>query len=472
MAITDPATKDPYELQRQRVDSQLNRQLDAKKKAIETQLAGKGISDSGIAMGAQRNAEVDARFGAATEKNQINANEASNEDAKKESAISRALQEKLANQSNETAIRGQDISKDLGQQGLNLQARGADLAEKSQADSLGLAKSGLGIQQAQLKLQEQGMSQNDAQYYAGLGQSKYLAEKGLTLQEQAQELQKQGMSQQDAQFYAGLNQQGTLENRKIDLTAEQMAQNKEQFYAGLNQANQLAQAGLGLEAQKVELQKQGMDQNDAQFYAGLSQSKTLAEKGLDLQAQAQELQKQGMTQQNAQFYAGLAQSNSLAQQGFTIDGMKMALQQEGMNQQDSQYYAGLAQAKQLADKGLDQQAVSLELQKQGLDQNEANAKANLAFNYDQLKQQKELTNTAITSDIQKGIIVDQMSKIDPKDPNYLNKIGTLLNQFTGIGEVFNAGVPAAATTPQQDQTSAIQSAIKSLMQSMNLNKIS
>lgn len=242
MAITDPIAKDPYEIQRQRVDTQMNRTIEAKKKAVERQLSNKGISDSGIALGQQRTAEVDTRLGAAQERNQINTNEGLSEENRRESAVNRALQEKLATQSDATARRGQDISKDLGQQGINIQERGASLNEKSQADSIELARAGMGMQQAQLQLQEKGMDQQQAQYYAGLGQAKYLAEKGMTLQEQAQELTKQGMSQEDARYYSGLAQAKTL-----------------------------ADQGLTLQQQAQELQRQGMTLQDAQYYAGFRQ---------------------------------------------------------------------------------------------------------------------------------------------------------------------------------------------------------
>lgn len=114
----------------------------------------------------------------------------------------------------------------------------------------------------------------------------------------------------------------------------------------------------------------------------------LAESGLDLQASAQELQRQGMNQQDAQYYAGLGQARYLAQQGLDQGAIALRLQEQGMSQQDAQFYAGL------------------NLQREG-----------------------------ITQDIQKAIIVDQMTKIDPSDPQYLTKLSMLLNSLSGLDNV-------------------------------------
>ena len=118
------------------------------------------------------------------------------------------------------------------------------------------------------------------------------------------------MSQQNAQFYAGLSQAGELarsgldlEQQKLTLQRQGMDQQNAQFYVGVNQAWNLAQQGFSIEQQRVALQEKGMSQQDAQFYAGLAQAGDLARRGLDQDAIRIELQKQGMDQQNAQFLA-------------------------------------------------------------------------------------------------------------------------------------------------------------------------
>lgn len=424
-------TKSPYDLQRERIDAQARLQEEAKKKAVERQLSNKGIADSGIALGQTRRVEQDVRLGAAAEKNQVNINEGLAEESKREAALNRALQEKQFSQSDETARRGQDISKELGLGGLKLQERGVTLSEKSQADSLELAKQGLGMDQARLALQERGMNQQDAQYYAGLGQAKYLAERGLSLEEIRTQLQEKGMSQQDAQYYAGLTQQAALSDRQ-----------NTQFYAGLNQAKELALAGLDIQRTAQELQAKGMDQQQAQFQASLAQADRHAQQGFTLQESAQDLQRQGLDQQNAQFYAGLAQSNDLAKRGFDLQASAQELQRQGMDQQQAQFYAGLSQAKYLAEQGLARDMVAVKLQERGMDAQQAQFQANLAFNYDQLAQQKDLTQSGITADIQKGILLEQMAKI-PVDEFYNAKMNNLLAQF-GLSDEVYAGTGGAS----------------------------
>jgi hypothetical protein len=147
----------------------------------------------------------------------------------------------------------------------------------------------------------------------------------------------------------------------------------------------------------------------------------LAERGMSLQEKSQ------------------SDSVKLAQSGLNLQASAQELQRQGMNQQDAQYYSGLGQAMYLAEKGLDQNAVAQELQRQGMSQQDAQF-------YAGLKAQKE----GITQDIQKAIIVDQMTKIDPKDPQYLNKLQSLLSALTGLDSVIDSDIkppPAQVATP-------------------------
>lgn len=443
---TAAPTKSPYDLQRQRITADAAAAEAAKKAAVERQLTNKGIGDSGILLGQTRRAEQDVRVGAARERGQVDINEGLSEESRREAALNRALQEKQFGQADETTRRGQDISKDLGQGSLALQERGVNLSEKSQADSLELAKQGLNLDQTRVYLQEKGMSQQDAQYYAGLSQANALAQRGLDQNAVQIELQKQGMTQQDAQYYAGLRQQETQFGQSLQEQQTARNQQNAQFNASLTQAKELALAGLDLQGQSLALQEKGMSQQDAQFYAGLSQADQHAQQGFTLQESAQNLQEQGMGQQNAQFYAGLSQSRYLAEQGFDIQTAAQELQRQGMAQEQAQFYAGLSQAKYLAEKGLDQNAVAQELQAKGMDQQQAQFQANMAFNYTQLAQQKDLTQSGITSDIQKGVLVDQMSRIATSDPAYGSKMYDLLNSFGLAAGVYPDGRPATQSS--------------------------
>lgn len=380
--------KAAFDLRRQDIDARLEEDLQARAKAVERQLAGRGLDDSGILDARQRTAEVDTRRAAAGERNQVAMEESQQAFGAQQAALERALQEKLGMASIDVAKRGQDISKETFYAGLQ------------QAGEL--AKAGLSIQESTLKLTEKGMSQQDAQYYAGLAQAAKLAEKGFSYQDAALELQRQGMTQQNSQFFAGLAQ-----------------------------AKELAVAGLSIQEAQLKLTERGMTQEDARYYAGLAQAKDLAEKGLSLQETQIKLQEKGMEAENARFFAGLAQAGELARAGLGLQEQQIRLQEKGMTQEDARFYAGLAQAKDLAQKGLDQAAIEIELKKKGMDQQNAQFYAGQAF-------EKEMYNLENVNSVKRAYVADKISQIDPKDPNYKQKIDELLLTFS---------TPAPASAP-------------------------
>lgn len=200
-----------YDLRRQQIQAETQGELKSQRAAMERQLTGKGINDSGIALGQDRSIKADVLGRGQQRLGGIDIQELQDQKSAEEKAMDRAL-----------ALRGQDINKDLGLAGIDVTKRGQDITEnlglagldvtkRGQDISADLAKRGLSLQESAQELTRQGMNQQDAQYYAGLGQAKYLAEKGFDLENMRIELTRQGMSQENARFYA------------------QMAQNQSQF---------------------------------------------------------------------------------------------------------------------------------------------------------------------------------------------------------------------------------------------------
>lgn len=198
-----------YDLRRQQIESETQGQLKSQRAAMERQLTGKGINDSGIALGQDRSIKADVLGRGQQRLGGIDIQQLEDQKSAEEKAMDRAL-----------ALRGQDINKDLGLAGIDVTKRGQDInqnlglagldvTKRGQDISADLAKRGLSLQESAQELTRQGMNQQDAQYYAGLGQAKYLAEKGLSLEQMRVELTRQGMSQEDARFYAQLSQNQT-----------------------------------------------------------------------------------------------------------------------------------------------------------------------------------------------------------------------------------------------------------------------
>lgn len=249
--------RDHFDLQREQIEADAAAQAEARRDAITRQLASQGIDDSGIALAQQRQASVDSSIARSRALGNVNIEEL------------RTLEGRAAEDRQRDFLREQaGLDRGLTREGFQLQRD--------------LAAEGFKLEEAKLELQRQGMSQQDAQFYAALNQAGDLARKGLSLQEIGLDLQRQGLSQQDAQFYAGLAQAG-----------------------------ELARAGLSLEEQKINLQEQGMNQQDAQFYAGLAQAGELATRGMDLEEIKIGLMEQGMNLEDARFYANIAHEQSL-----------------------------------------------------------------------------------------------------------------------------------------------------------------
>ena len=133
-----PPVRDAYALRREQIDADTAAQEKARMEAIERQLAGRGLDDSGILLGAQRaeRAAIAANAGRQRSAIDIEALQAGErkaetssgrEFASRESALDRALSEKLGVMGIETTQRGQDISKELGQAGIDVTRRGQDI---------------------------------------------------------------------------------------------------------------------------------------------------------------------------------------------------------------------------------------------------------------------------------------------------------------------------------------------------------
>lgn len=267
----DASGNTAFDLQRQQVNAQAERDRKSRLEAVNRQLASQGISDSGIALAQNRLANADVSSQAAGERGNINIAELGARENLDESERGRrftALESKLGRDSNEklgfaslkTTERGQDITRDISREGDLTTRRGQDITKgiATQSDvtdrlridtDAKIATDRLGLDSARL-------TSENKRFYAELGQTYDLAQQGYTLEQSAQALTEKGI------------------NNDLALGM-----------AGLSQAKYLAEKGFDIEAIKSQLVQQGMSDENARFYAGLSQDKELMQQEADLQVE-------------------------------------------------------------------------------------------------------------------------------------------------------------------------------------------
>ena len=247
-APTDPTGDTAFDLERQKIDAQAQKDKQAQLAAIERQLGAQGIGDSGIINAAKRGASADILGRAAGARTDVTIEELQQREATKEAALNRALitsegrltrqsGEDIARQATDVQREGIESSERVGTLGILTTAQtaadrlGLDATQINnqnqqfyveQANMVNLAQQGFSIDQMRVELLNKQVNNELATDMASLAQARVLADKGFDLQAIELELKAQGLEDADARFYAGLTADENLMIQETELQIRKM----------------------------------------------------------------------------------------------------------------------------------------------------------------------------------------------------------------------------------------------------------